>query len=216
MSQVESSRRSPPSESSGDSRILSIEGEGATGVFDCLSSATAREMLASLHEEPRTASNLADVVDTSLQNVQYHLEKFQHGHLVEIVGTEYSARGVEMDIYAPTDDALVLYGGQRDPSENSLSDFLRGVLGTMGLLALLSLVVEASAPILVRPVLPGDTAPGTGGEWIPEPLLVHVGGVSLSAGLLFFAGGVLVLTVLVAATVWTDRFSLADVQGRSG
>jgi DNA-binding transcriptional ArsR family regulator len=213
MSQLESNMRSPPSRSSGDSRVLSIEAAGTTGVFDCLSSATAREMVALLHEEPRTASELAEFLDTSLQNFKYHLGKFQNAYLVEVVDTEYSARGVEMDVYAPTDEALVLHGCQPGPSENSLRDLLRGVLGTLSLLAILSLVVEATAPVLVRPLFPGDTAPGTAGGWMPEPLLVHIAGVSISAGLLFFAAGAFVLTVVLAAAVWTDRLPLRTAGG---
>lgn len=77
-------------------------------VFNALSSDTARNLLELLYDEPRTASEIADELDMSLQNVGYHLEKLCDAELIEIAETEYSRTGKEMKIYAPTTNAVVL------------------------------------------------------------------------------------------------------------
>lgn len=79
-----------------------------------LASTTARQILIQLHEKPRTASDLADSVDTSLQNVLHHLSSLQEAGLITIVGTWYSSRGVEMDVYAPVAQSLILFAGSKN------------------------------------------------------------------------------------------------------
>lgn len=171
--------------------ILSVEADEATNIFDCLSSATAREIMAALHEEPRTGSDLAALADTSIQNVRYHLDKFEDSNLVAIVDTEVSTRGQEMDVYAPTHDALVLYAGEDRTSNHSLTELLRATLGAVGFLGVLSLLIEVLLPVFLRGMVPGDAAVG-----LADRVFIHISGVSVSAGLVFFGGGVLVLGVV--------------------
>ena len=92
-------------------RLVDIDEDAADEVFGALSSETARSILAALYEEPRTASDLAEAVDTSLQNVRYHLEKLVDAELVEVADTWYSERGTEMKVYAPRSESLVLFAG---------------------------------------------------------------------------------------------------------
>jgi len=106
----------PETESAADSetRVVSVGEDGATDVFAALSAATAQSMLAELHREPSTPTALAEHVDTSVQNVHYHLSRLADAGLVETVGVEFSRRGVEMDVYAPTGPLVVAFG---DPPE---------------------------------------------------------------------------------------------------
>jgi len=64
-----------------------------------MSSETARTILAALGDGPAPASDLVDHVDTSLQNVHYHLENLRTVGLVEAVGSWYSTKGTEMTVY---------------------------------------------------------------------------------------------------------------------
>jgi hypothetical protein len=57
---------------------------------------------------------LADRVDTSLQNAQYHLEKLEDAGAIEIVGTAYSEKGREMNVYGPADSPLVIFAGEQE------------------------------------------------------------------------------------------------------
>lgn len=83
-------------------------------VFDALRSKTARAILSELYEEPTVASELAARIDTSTQNVQYHLDALRDADLVTVIDTWYSSKGVEMDVYAPTSDPLMLIIGDSE------------------------------------------------------------------------------------------------------
>lgn len=193
-------------------RIVEISADGATEVFDALSSETARALLSAVHESPRTASNLAETVGTSVQNVQYHLRKFEEAELVEVVDTWYSTRGVEMNVYGPADRSLVLYTGTGLASP-PLGEALSRLVGGVGILGIVSLLVDRLVRILVPP--PPATADGPGGT--PpnqvDPVLFEFAGVTFSPGLVFFTGG---LFVLLAATVWwyeRPRFRILSLLG---
>ncbi|SDX53413.1 ArsR/SmtB family transcription factor [Halobellus clavatus] len=97
-----------------DVRVLPIEDEEAARLLNCLSSDTARSTLSALHDDASTASELADAVGTSLQNVRHHLQNLRDADLVRVVGTRYSVKGREMNVYAPTRESLVVCVG--DPS----------------------------------------------------------------------------------------------------
>ena len=95
-----------------DVRVLPIEDEEAAHLINCLSSDTARSILSALHEDASTASELADAVDTSLQNVRHHLENLRETGLVRVAGTRHSVKGREMTVYAPTRESLVVCVGE--------------------------------------------------------------------------------------------------------
>lgn len=106
-------RKEPVEDSPDEARVVSL-GRGAEAVVEALRSETARNVLAALYEEPTVASALADRVGTSAQNVHYHLTNLRDADLVEVVDTWYSSKGVEMDVYAPAGDPLVLAAGRED------------------------------------------------------------------------------------------------------
>ena len=74
-------------------RVIGLDSADADDLIGVLSSKTARRILATLHEEPVSASEVAERVDTSLQNVQYHLGRMDDAGLVEVVDTVYSEKG---------------------------------------------------------------------------------------------------------------------------
>lgn len=102
-------------------RVVDISGEAASTVIPALASETARALLVCLNDAPETASGLAESSDTSLQNVLYHLGSLREAGLVRVVDTWYSSRGVEMKVYAPTFESLVIVAG----SEQAVDDVER-------------------------------------------------------------------------------------------
>jgi DNA-binding transcriptional ArsR family regulator len=50
-------------------RLVDLDDEVADDVFQALSSGTTRRIFATLQETPQTASDLAEVTSTSVQNV---------------------------------------------------------------------------------------------------------------------------------------------------
>ncbi|WP_323675916.1 helix-turn-helix domain-containing protein [Halorubellus sp. PRR65] len=102
-----------------DPEVVGLEETDTSAVFSALSSRTARSILSRLYEAPATPSALADTVDTSLQNVSYHLENMSDADLVTVVDQRYSEKGNEMDVYAPSNGPLVVVGGDAAHTERT-------------------------------------------------------------------------------------------------
>ncbi|ADB62121.1 putative transcriptional regulator, ArsR family [Haloterrigena turkmenica DSM 5511] len=166
--------RSEPAETEGQPRIVGLEGEDADAVFSALSSTTARRIYARLDEEPATPSDAAEAIDSSIQNVRYHLENLEEAGLVEVVDTWYSSRGNEMSVYATTDGPLIVTSDESTASRlrEALSRFVGGValLAAGGLFVQYSLTrwaesVTESAPAETAPTgAAGDEGDGTSGD----------------------------------------------------
>jgi DNA-binding transcriptional ArsR family regulator len=94
-----------------DATVVDLTDDADAERIEVLATDTARAILSALHGDPATASEVAESVDTSLQNAHYHLTKLSDVGLVDVVETWYSSRGSEMPVYAPTIDQLVLTVG---------------------------------------------------------------------------------------------------------
>jgi len=177
----------PPSGADRDiePRLVDFEDDDAEEVLSAISSTTARRILGAVYDEPRTASDLAAQIDTSVQNVSYHLDRLCDADLLEVIETWYSEQGREMAVYGPTSASLVLYTGARRATP-SLDTALRRVLGGTGLVGLASVVVhERWAARLATPTrraLPPTPEP-TLGETLSQ-FATGPGGTVLVLGLL--------------------------------
>ena len=100
--------RPPVDEPERERLVVRLGTAEAADLCRSLASETATRILARLYDEPTTASDVADHVDTSLQNAHYHLERLSEAGLVEVVDIWYSSRGVEMNVYAPAYDEFVV------------------------------------------------------------------------------------------------------------
>jgi DNA-binding transcriptional ArsR family regulator len=172
-------------------RVIGLDSADADDLIGVLSSKTARRILAALHEEPASASEVAERVDTSLQNVQYHLGRMDDARLVEVVDTVYSEKGREMKLYAPADRPLVVVAGDESETEG-LRAVLTRLLGAVGVLALASVLVQyllGSAPTT------GSAASADGAEAARVAAETTATATGLPPGLLFFCGGLAVIVV---------------------
>jgi DNA-binding transcriptional ArsR family regulator len=132
-------------------RVVGVDSEDAEDLLSALSSDTARAILAALHEEPDPPSGIADRVDTSLQNVQYHLRRLEDAGVVEVADTIYSEKGREMKVYGPADRALVVVASPESESDG-LQTALSRLLGGVGALAIGSVVVDRLVRRGARPL----------------------------------------------------------------
>ncbi|WP_254525164.1 ArsR/SmtB family transcription factor [Natrinema caseinilyticum] len=132
--------RSETAVEEGHPRIVDLEGEDADAVFAALSSTTARQIYARLDDEPGTPSDIADAVDSSIQNVRYHLENLEDAGLVEVIDTWYSSRGNEMSVYATMDGPLIVTSDESRATQ--LKEALSRFIGGVGALAGGSLLVQ--------------------------------------------------------------------------
>ena len=205
-------------------KLVGMDEDVADDVFEALSSGTTRRIFGHLHDEPHTASDLADRTDTSVQNVQYHLGKLDDADLVEVVDTWYSERGTEMKVYAPADESLVVFAGGDE--RNRLRDMLKRAVGILAVLGPVAALLGWFAGRLAAPPerMVGRSGGGNGGDgsiqmtadagpqaspdgaayvaeagqqaWGLDPTLI--------AGIAFFLGGAFVLALVVATWYWRE------------
>ncbi|MUW15004.1 helix-turn-helix domain-containing protein [Halorubrum sp. CBA1125] len=111
----------PPVEHAPQKRTsVVVDREDPTDVLPVLSSETAQQILGVLGEEPGTASDVADALGKSLQNVTYHLDRLCETDVVTPVDTWYSEKGKEMTVYALAAERLVIeFGGCDDVERGS-------------------------------------------------------------------------------------------------
>ncbi|QDX40245.1 winged helix-turn-helix domain-containing protein [Salarchaeum sp. JOR-1] len=185
-----------PDAPDGDPRVIGVDSEDADRVLSALSAGTARTMLTTLHEEPATASELADDVETSLQNAQYHLGKLRDADLVEVAGTSYSEKGREMDVYAPTDAPLVLFAGDENTGR-TVQSMLGSLLGAVAVLGVASLLVQ----YLTEHVFASNAGSAGGFSTMNVDTASNAAG-GVPPGVLFFLGGVLALVLAAGYRYW--------------
>ncbi|WP_255168665.1 ArsR/SmtB family transcription factor [Natrononativus amylolyticus] len=139
----------------GQPRVVDLADEDADAVFGALSSTTARRIYATLDDEPGTPSDVAEAIDSSIQNVRYHLEKLEDAGLVEVVDTWYSSRGNEMSVYATADGPLIVTSDESKAAQ--LKTALSRFIGGLGALAGGSLLVQYGLERFFAPGQPADT-----------------------------------------------------------
>ncbi|MEF8840036.1 MAG: helix-turn-helix domain-containing protein [Haloarculaceae archaeon] len=190
MSELLPSDSEVRAEQSGELRTLWLDSEEAGDLLSSIACDTARDVLTALHEEPATASETADRVDTSLQNARHHLGNLEDAGLVRVADTRYSSKGREMNVYAPSEDPMVVFVGRQDDGEGLL-DSLRQFAPVVATLALASLLVQTF-------VTPSATDTATGEiPRIGQGLGATGGAAGLPPGAVFLAGGLLVLATVL-------------------
>lgn len=143
-------------------RVVGVDDEEADELLSALGSETARNVLSELHESPATTSELADDLDTSLQNVQYHLSNLSDAEVVDVIDTTYSEKGREMDVYAPADEPLVLFAGSEEQS-SGIKTALTRLLGGYALLGLAAVAVHRLAAMATPEVRATGGSDGSAG-----------------------------------------------------
>lgn len=88
--------------------VVEVASYDSVQLLGVLSSATAQAIIERLAAEPATVSAIAECVDTSLQNVQYHIRRLCAVGAVEETDTWYSERGCAMTVYGLAAEQLVV------------------------------------------------------------------------------------------------------------
>lgn len=177
-------------------RVVDVTDEEADEVLEVLSSETRRNIFRRLFREPATASELAEDLDTTVQNISHHVSRLEEADLVEPVGEKYSVKGNEMNVYGPASDPLVFVGRTEMQSQidNSIADVVTG----LGVIAGAALLVQWGVYQLFAPdpgeVTAIDPASYGGGGGDAQGLLAWLVFEAGEPGLVFF----LVCLVIVA------------------
>lgn len=200
--------------------VINLDEAYVDEVLDALGSETARQLLLALYEEPRTMSDLAEVSDTSVQNVDYHLQNFEDAGLVEPIDAVDSDQGRAVTVWAPSHDPIVVTAGSKRQT-NRLRDLIKQLVGMVGVLALASLLIEwvaqkftprriasggPTTPTTPTPTPNPNAAPATARNVTETAQNVTgpAGEVSRSLlagpippGLIFFTGGLFILAFVI-------------------
>lgn len=175
-------------------RVVQIDSDSAQETIKGISSKTAREIVALLHEDPRPISKIAEALDTSIPNVKHHLDNLEQADLITEVDTWYSEKGREMKIYAPTDDPLVFAGTKERTGR--VQSLLQQVGAAVVMLGLASVLVQLFVSDFLIDSQQSETIRKATGAGAIE-------GVNLTPippGVLFFTGGTFILAITVL--VW--------------
>jgi DNA-binding transcriptional ArsR family regulator len=201
MSGIIEKIQGPPAAPDEQLRVLDVDGEETDDVLDALASDTSRALFRELFEEPAPPSEIAARVDTSVQNVNYHLTNLQEAGLVEAIDTRYSEKGNEMTVYGPATDPLVFVGNRelRPRVQRSLTDVVTG----LGILGVAGLFVQWGAEQLFGAGSGSGTAVGPASvngppSGTPDTISWLVFQV-FEPGLLFFVGALLFVAVAMYA-----------------
>jgi DNA-binding transcriptional ArsR family regulator len=125
----------------GEPRVIGVDDADADDLLSALSADTARALLAEVHDQPATPSQLADRTDTSLQNAQYHIEKLEDADLIEVIDTRYSEKGREMNVYGASNAPVVLFAGS-DEQGQDVKSALTSLIGGVGVVAVGAVLVQ--------------------------------------------------------------------------
>lgn len=177
--------------------ILRIDEEDADEVFSTLNSPTTREILSVLYDEPHTASGLSNEIGTTIQNAKYHIDKLHEADLIEIVDTWYAGNGNEMNVYAPSNKSLVIFADDQS-SESSFLDSIKRFVGAVGVLVVMSAIVNIVIQILRPSIEPQNQAINTVSQ-IGEPAVNYL---FMLPGLSFFLGGLFILFGITIRNYW--------------
>ena len=73
-------------------RIAEMHDDDAVQIFKALSGESTCRIYREIQQSPKTAPELQQVLDTSIQNVHYHLNKLEEAGLIEPVDARYSGK----------------------------------------------------------------------------------------------------------------------------
>lgn len=129
-------------------RLIDLTAAETEDVFAALSVDTARSILARLYDEPMTMSELAEDLDTTIQNVDYHMEKLVKANLVEVVDTIHSEKRREMKVWGPRDATVAVIGTRSlfEYIKERLHVFLRVSIVLLGATALMYVLLSEFIP----------------------------------------------------------------------
>lgn len=175
--------------------IVSLDEKQSSEVFEALASETTREILNAVYKSPKTASEIAEYTETSLQNAKYHLDKLLEADLILVADTWYSAQGNEMKVYTAKNQPLVIFAG--DEHIKSIIDSLRtrlvGALGTLLIFGIaVNGIVESESQM---------TLVSQGQESSSSTIFNGV----LSPGMFLFSGGMIIAFFIFVNLYWLRR-----------
>jgi predicted transcriptional regulator len=207
-----------------DEKFLVVPlGKKSKAITQTVSNDTAMEIMELLAEGPMSTSNVAEKLGIPLTTAQYNIEKLMEADLVKVARTKYSEKGREVKLYEAMNRAIIILPGKS--GTGALMDALKRYLIILPVAIVMAFVVEYLVPLSPfgqTLYMDSSEKASTGGMLnampstlaSPEPAsyapainetvrsVADQAGQSLvpivqHSGLLFFAGCLLVMLLLV-------------------
>lgn len=121
-------------ERSEEPQLLCLDDDRTMEIMTSLSSERSQTIFRRINEEPMSATDLAEELDTSVQAVTYHLDSLQETGLIDVLDTCYSVKGREMDVYGPRKEPYLVFLAPEDDGPGLKAAFKRfaGAVGPIG------------------------------------------------------------------------------------
>jgi DNA-binding transcriptional ArsR family regulator len=192
--------------------ILPLNDKSSKLISQVISNDTARDILETISDAPRSTTEIAEKLGIPLTTVQYNLEKLAEAGLVKVARTRYSRKMKPVKLYAPQRKYVVIAPGTAERSDVIAA--LRRYLTLVAVAVFGSLVIEGLMMRLgagpVKDMATRSVPEGYGGGAeapmytpAPAPLpgkAVEAGAgfdISMHPGLWFFLGCLFVLVVVI-------------------
>lgn len=183
-------------------KIVDITDSETASLFKTLGDKTTLKIYSAIQDEPKTAPELTDFSDTTIQNIHYHLNKLEDAGLIEPVDSWLSDSGVEMKVYGPVYSPLVISFAPSSDND-SIRSAIENALHLIGVLSFVSLCVEYLVGFFVsEPANPWRDAAssGYGAGMSIRDILLHYPGLCL-----FATGFVVILGYVLFACSQTEN-----------
>ena len=189
--------------------ILPLNDKSSKLISQVISNDTARDILETISDAPRSTTEIAEKLGIPLTTVQYNLEKLGEAGLVKVARTRYSRKMKPVKLYAPQRKYVVIAPGTAERSDviAALKRYLTLIaVAIFGSLAIEGLMLRLGAgpveDIAVRSVPDGYGGGAEAPLYAPAP--VPEKGIEAGAGFdifthpgLWFLLGCLFVLVIV-------------------
>jgi DNA-binding transcriptional ArsR family regulator len=190
--------------------VLEPGDERAQKIGKAISSQTANDILHSLSQGSKTASDLTELLNIPMGTLKYHIDNLLEVGLVEIAETRYSIKGREVKVYRLKDQLVIVA-----PRVTNIQSILLKYASLFVVVILASLVILAILPSFQAPGIPGPAAGisspngtvGRGGEMMTKevaaPRAEPLSDIRTAVPVLaFFMGGCMVVLLLFLYEVY--------------
>ncbi len=190
--------------------ILPLNDKNSKLISQVISNDTARDILETIADAPRSTTEIAEQLGIPLTTVQYNLEKLAEAGLVKVARTRYSRKMKPVKLYAPQRKYVVIAPGKAERSDviAALKRYLTliavALFGSMAIEgAMLRLGAGPVDDTAIRSVPAGCGGGAEAPMFAPAPLpekAVEAGAgfdILMHPGLWFFLGCLFVLAVVL-------------------
>jgi DNA-binding transcriptional ArsR family regulator len=182
--------------------VLQPGDERAQKIGKAIASQTANDILHTLSQGQKTASDLTELLNIPMGTLKYHIDNLLEAGLVEVAETRYSVKGREVKVYQLKDQLVIVAPKMTNIRSILLkyaSLFAIVIVASIAMLAILPLF-QAPPDMVSAPAFSQDGGGGGGGSGILAEKGARAEPVAevqaVAPVLAFFMGGCMIILLL--------------------